>query len=248
MIPEVARMKLQPIEAAEGKIVATHVHTYLRQMILDGTVPPGTVLSQVQLAQEIGVSRTPLREALRMLQEEGLVLAEYNHRVRVADIDIGELENIYASRIMLESLALSLTIPLLEQKDFAQLASTLDQMHAASQRRDMQSWDDGNKQFHAILALHAVGQMRETIKRSIDACERYRRIKFQNLTHSWEVAEREHTAIFEACREGNRDAAVELLSRHLARTALTVIALADPEYEPVAVRTALRLVTGKSSR
>src|SRR6266496_3683716 len=204
MLLEEVRMKLQPMDAAEGKIAATHVHTHLRQMILDGTVPPGTVLSQVQLAQEIGVSRTPLREALRMLQEEGLVLAEYNHRVRVADID--------------------------------------------SERRDMQSWDEGNRLFHAVLSSYTEGQLRETIKRSVDASERYRRIKLQNLARSWEVAEVEHTAIFEACREGNRDAAVELLARHLARTALTVIALADPEYEPTAVRTALRLVTGKSSR
>ena len=117
-------MELQPIDAAEGKIAATQVHAHLRQMILDGTVPPGTVLSQVQLAQVIGVSRTPLREALRMLQEEGLVLAEYNHRVRVADIDIGELEYFYASRIMLESLAISLTVPLLTQEDFGCAART----------------------------------------------------------------------------------------------------------------------------
>ncbi len=90
--------------------------------------------------------------------------------------------------------------------------------------------------------------MREIILRSIEAGERYRRIKLQNLAHAWEVAEVEHTAIFEACREGNRDVAVEQLARHLARTALTVIALADPEYEPTAVRAALRLVTGKASK
>lgn len=241
-------MQLQPIEVAEGRIVISQVYSYLRKKILDGTVPPGTVLSQVQLAQEIGVSRTPLREALRMLQEEGLVLAEHNHRVRVADIDIGELESFYASRIMLESLAIALSVPRLTQDDFDKLASALDQMHAASERRDMQSWDEGNRQFHAVLSSYTEGQLRETIKRSIDASERYRRIKLQNLSRSWEVAEVEHQAIFEACRKGNRDAAVDLLARHLARTALTVIALADPEYEPTAVRTALRLVTGKSSR
>jgi DNA-binding GntR family transcriptional regulator len=241
-------MKLQPIDVAEGKIAATQVHAHLRQMILDGTVPPGTALSQVQLAQVIGVSRTPLREALRMLQEEGLVLAEYNHRVRVADIDICEFEYFYASRIMLESLAIALTVPYLSQDDFDKLASILDQMHTASQQRNIESWDEGNRQFHTILSSQTVGQMRENMKRSIDASERYRRIKLQNLSHSWEVAEVEHMAIFEACREGNRDAAVELLARHLARTALTVIALADLEYEPKAVRTALRLVTGKSSK
>src|ERR1700680_5103985 len=111
-------MVFQPIDAAEGKIATTQVHGYLRQLILDGTVPPGTVLSQVQIAQEIGVSRTPLREALRMLQEEGLVLAEYNHRVRVAGIDIGEFEQFYASRIMLESLPLALTLLHLRQANF----------------------------------------------------------------------------------------------------------------------------------
>src|SRR5258707_12474703 len=207
---KVGCMELGPIHAAEGKIAAAQVHTRLRQMILDGTVPPGTVLSQVQLAQEIGVSRTPLREALRMLQEEGLVLAEHNHRVRGGDIDIGELEFFYASRIMLESLAVALSIPRLTQDDFDKLASALDQMHAASERRDMQSWDEGNRQFHAVLSSYTEGQLRETIKRSIDASERYRRIKLQNLSRSWEVAEVEHQAIFEACRKGNRDAAVDL--------------------------------------
>jgi len=218
-------MHLQPIEVAEGRIVISQVYSYLRKKILDGTVPPGTVLSQVQLAQEIGVSRTPLREALRMLQKEGLVLAEHNHRVRVADIDIGELESFYASSIMLESLAIALSVPRLTQDDFDKLASALDQMHAASERRDMQSWDEGNRQFHAVLSSYTEGQLRETIKRSIDASERYRRIKLQNLSRSWEVAEVEHQAIFEACRKGNRDAAVDLLARHLARTALTVRSL-----------------------
>ena len=241
-------MVFQPVQAAEGKIATAQVHEYLRQLILDGTVPPGTVLSQVQLAQEIGVSRTPLREALRMLREEGLVLAEYNHRVRVAGIDIGEFEQFYASRIMLESLALALTLPHLTQEDFESLSALLEQMHEAGVQRDSGRWDEGNRQFHAILSSHTGGQVREIILRSIEAGERYRRIKLQNMARAWEVAEIEHTAIFDACRTGNLDAAVELLARHLARTALTIIALVDVEYEPKAVRTALRLITGKAGK
>ena len=130
-------MQFESIGTDEGRIVIAHVHEHLRQRILDGTIPPGTVLSQVQLAQQLGVSRTPLREALRLLQEERLVLAEHNHRVRVADINLEELEALYASRIMLESLALALTVPRLSQGELDALAQVLDDMGTA--RRDTES-------------------------------------------------------------------------------------------------------------
>jgi len=238
-------MQFESIGTDEGRIVIAHVHEHLRQRILDGTIPPGTVLSQVQLAQQLGVSRTPLREALRLLQEERLVLAEHNHRVRVADINLEELEALYASRIMLESLALALTVPRLSQGELDALAQVLDDMGTA--RRDTDAWEQGNRRFHALLAIHAEERIRQTIKRSIDASERYRRIKLQTMPHAREVAEAEHAAILAACRKRNPDVAVELRARHLARTALTVVAQVAPEYEPTSVRTALRLVTGKAS-
>src|SRR5437660_11124673 len=121
-------MQLQSIGTTEGRIVIAHVYEHLRRRILDGTIPPGTVLSQVQLAQQLGVSRTPLREALRLLQEERLVVAEHNHRVRVAGFNLEELESLYASRIMLETLALALTIPRLSQGELDALALALDDM------------------------------------------------------------------------------------------------------------------------
>ena len=240
-------MQLLPQDAVEGRIVIAHVYEQLRRQILNGAIPPGTVLSQVQLAQQLGVSRTPLREVLRLLQEERLVLAEHNHRVRVADINIEELESLYASRIMLESLALALTIPHLTEGEFFALTQACDAMHVARQQHDTNVWEQGNRRFHELLAIHAEERIRETIRRSIDASERYRRIKLQTIPHAREVAEAEHAAILAACRQRNSDAAVALLARHLARTALTVIAQVVPEYEPTAVRVALRLVTGKAN-
>jgi DNA-binding GntR family transcriptional regulator len=240
-------MALQPIAASEGRIVIAQVHECLRRRILDGTLPPGTILSQVQLAQELGVSRTPLREALRLLQEERLVLAEHNHRVRVADINLEELETLYASRIMLEPLALALTIPHFTEGDFDALAQTLEDMSAASAQHDPDAWEAANGRFHERLVVHAEERMRASIKRSIEASERYCRIKFQTIPNAREVAEAEHAAIFAACGDRNADTAVDLLARHLARSALTVIAHVDPAYEPTAVRTALRLVAGKTT-
>src|SRR5690348_11668607 len=182
-------MPPQPLDLNEGRIVIAPVYDYLRKRILDGTLPPGTILSQVQLAQELGVSRTPLREALRLLQEERLVLAEHNHRVRVADINLEELETLYASRIMLEPLAVALTIPQLTASDLDALARTLTDMTEASARHDPDAWEAANGRFHALLVIHAEERMRASIKQSIEASERYCRIKFQTIPNAREVAE-----------------------------------------------------------
>jgi DNA-binding GntR family transcriptional regulator len=76
----------------------------------------------------LGVGRTPLREALRMLQREGLVEAEPNHRVRVADFSIPDLEQLYAMRISLEALAIRLTVPHLQKEEPRRLEAYLTQM------------------------------------------------------------------------------------------------------------------------
>ncbi|HLW00150.1 MAG TPA: GntR family transcriptional regulator [Ktedonobacterales bacterium] len=240
-------MALQSVDASEGRIVIAQVHKHLRQQILDGTIPPGTILSQVQLAQQLGVSRTPLREALRLLQEERLVLAEHNHRVRVADINLEEVESLYASRIMLEPLALALTIPHFTESDLDALAHTLQDMSAASAQHNTDAWEAANGRFHELLVIHAEERMRGSIKRSIEASERYCRIKFQTIPNAREVAEAEHAAIFAACCDRNVDSAVEQLALHLARSSLIIIAHVDPEYEPTAVRTAVRIVAGKAN-
>src|ERR1700759_299510 len=101
---------IRKVDLPEARQAIPHVHAYLRECILDGTLTPGTKLSQVSLARQLGVSRTPLREVLRMLQEEGLVEIEPNQRTRVAGLDPQELDDVYASRILLETLALSMTM------------------------------------------------------------------------------------------------------------------------------------------
>ena len=87
-MPRVAQVPdIRKVDLPEARQAIPHVHAYLRECILDGTLSPGTKLSQVSLAAQLGISRTPLREVLRMLQEEGLVEIEPNQRTRVAGLD-----------------------------------------------------------------------------------------------------------------------------------------------------------------
>src|SRR5260370_8656663 len=100
----------------------------LRRAIMRCEIPSGVQLSQRELSQLMGVGRTPLREALRMLQREGLIEAEPNHRVRVADFSIPDLEQLYTMRISLEALAIRLTVPLLQPEELRRLHGSLTQL------------------------------------------------------------------------------------------------------------------------
>src|SRR5438552_17509596 len=101
------------------------VHDRLRESILKGEFDPRVPISQVQLAARLGVSRTPLREALRMLQREGLIDSEPNRRVRVAALSVTALEQLYATRIVVEALAVRVAVPKLRPADCAEMRSHL---------------------------------------------------------------------------------------------------------------------------
>jgi len=136
-MPRVAQVPdIHKVDLPEARQAIPHVHAYLRQCILDGTLSPGTKLSQVSLAAQLGISRTPLREVLRMLQEEGLVEIEPNQRTRVAGLDPQELDDIYASRILLETLALSMTIGRFGNKERAEAKRLLTVMRRAAKTGD----------------------------------------------------------------------------------------------------------------
>src|ERR1700722_7449452 len=87
---------------SDGRRAALDVYEALRDSILAGRRKPGAYLSQVEIARELGVSRTPVREALRRLHESGLVAGEPNFRSRVLGLDPEELESIYIKRVILE--------------------------------------------------------------------------------------------------------------------------------------------------
>jgi DNA-binding GntR family transcriptional regulator len=219
------------------------VYARLRAMLLNGEIAPGAVLSQVKLARQLEVSTTPLREAMRLLQAEGLLIAEHNRRSRVAPLDPLDVDAVYASRIVMEALAIRLTVPDLDASDLAALREDLRNMAEAGEAQDLSAWEPLHADFHRRLTNGCDEQMSRIIESVANHTERYRRSSlFGSPVRTWEIGNQEHEAIVEACEAGNPAEASILLARHLARSALTVLAKVAPEANPVAVREALRMV------
>ena len=214
------------------------LHARLRKLILNGVYAPGTLIPQEELARTLGISRTPLREVLRLLQKEGLVEAGRYQRCRVASFEPTDLDTLYAGRIQLETLGIILTVPYMQQTELDTLTTLLEEMREAS---DIESWEEPHRRFHSLLVARAGKQLCTTIISFGDQSQRYRWMLGQVDVHTKSISMIEHGLILEACKERNRELAAQHLARHLARTALSVLANIVPEYEPVAVRAALYL-------
>lgn len=240
---------MEPVAPAVRVISNTEeVYERLRAMLLNGEIAPGTVLSQVQLARELEVSTTPLREAMRLLQAEGLLIAEHNRRSRVAALDPRDIDALYASRIMLEALAIRLTVPRLKQADIDALRVDLAQMAEAGRTQNLAVWEPVHADFHRRLTSGSDEQMARIIASVADHTERYRRSSlFGSPVRTWELGNVEHEAIVEACATAQPELASNLLARHLGRSALTVLAKVAPEENPVAVREALLMAQRASA-
>lgn len=234
---------IHKVQIPEARQAIPALHTYLRECILDGTLTPGTKLSQVALAEQLGVSRTPLREVLRMLQEEGLVEIEPNQRTRVAGLDPQELDDIYASRILLETLALSMTLGQFSAANRKEARSLLGIMRRAARSGDFGEWFDAHARFHRLITDGAGASLQRQLAIFADRTIRYIRIYQFSDPSSWQSAGQvEHAAILEALVAHDDRAALVGLAHHLERTAVRVLTDCAPEYEITAVPHAMALV------
>jgi len=216
----------------------------LREWILSGELQPGQPISQVGVARQLGVSRGPLREALRMLEREGFVDQEHNHRARVAAFSLADWDQLSAMRVNLESLAVALSVPRLTEADHDRLDQILATMVALSRGDDPRTWDQAHRDFHTTLLRPAGQRFMVEYEHLSDHFERYRRVlaaQDANLFKSNRAGE--HEAIAAAARAGDVDRAATLMAVHLARNAVVAIGSIDPSFEPMALRRALYVQT-----
>lgn len=203
---------------------AYSIHQHLRGQIISGQLAPDTVLSQVSLAREIGVSRTPIREAMRMLQNEGLIEAQPNSRARVRGFSASVLDAIYALRIFLEPLGIALSIPRMTQSHLVLIDECLARMLQYEKRDDFQNWVIEHRAFHQLLVAFCGEGLLPYINSLLEQSTRFQYLFIKVRGPAWKLRrDRDHAALAKACRESRPTDAYKLMLAHVAETGLTLL-------------------------
>jgi DNA-binding GntR family transcriptional regulator len=213
------------------------VYRRVRELILEGEIPPGTGMSQVAMADDLGVSRTPLREALRMLQSEGLVDAQANRRVTVKPISATDLEELVVMRVALETEAVRLSVARLAPEDIAALEGRLAEMAHFAGAKDYARWQQPHTAFHRGLTAPAGARVNAMLGQLSDHAERYRRVHIARSPKAWQTAG--HREILDAAKKGDREGCARLMAAHLSSNAFDVIELLEPGYDAARLRQTL---------
>src|SRR6266446_9690071 len=179
---------------------AGSLHEHLRRLILDGAIPNGASISQVELAERLGVSRTPLREAMRMLQAEGIVHAEHNRRAHVTALDVGDIDTVYGCRVLLEATGVLVTVPLLDGARLKELAEAVQEMRRHASDTNAEMWARAHRRFHRALIPEAGREFARTLATYFDRAERFRRMFQTEEIQGGVRLQEEHEAILRACK------------------------------------------------
>jgi DNA-binding GntR family transcriptional regulator len=200
-------------EAASERVAA-----YLRDAILNGEIAPGEWIRQAELAERLGASRLPVREALRILQAEGLTDYEANRGSRVPKLSMHEVEIIYQMRERLEPLALAESIPHLTPDQLAQLTELQDRIEAGL--GDVRQFVMLDREFHLLTyAGCAISQLYASIVRMWNTTQHYRRafVMLTGPSRQW-VITAEHRLLLDAITRQDAVDGERYLSGHIRRT------------------------------
>ncbi len=225
----------------------SQVHDRLRDRILAGDIPPGEI-SQAALARNLDVGRTPLREAIRMLQREGLVSSEPNRRIRIASLSASDAEELLVMRVALEGTAIRITVPTVGSEGIAELEGLLAQMDHYMRSADPIGYRAPHHAFHARLVAGGGERIATMIAQLFDHAERYQTTFGVASPEVWERRRAEHRAILDAVAEQDADLAVLRLAEHYGFTASMVFEGLGGGYSPDRLRTVLAAIAPRSER
>jgi DNA-binding GntR family transcriptional regulator len=196
----------------------------IRAWVLRGRFKPGARLHQEQLAAELGVSRMPVREAIRQLAAEGLVQIFPHRGAFVSSLDPGEIRELYDVRAALEGLAIARSVPHMTPDLITALHAILDRLVAAATAGDDEAVIELDRDLHDTLVSRAeMPYLQELIEQARRRSEAFRRAHTYIIPGQSRSSNEEHARIIAAVERGDVEESVQLIHEHLHNAATHLI-------------------------
>ncbi|MET0854671.1 MAG: GntR family transcriptional regulator [Microterricola sp.] len=205
-------------ESASNSLVGV-----IREAILDGRFVPGTLISTSSLAQDLGVSRTPVREALLQLAQAGMVQFEKNRGVRVMNTSIADLIGVFQVRLLIEVPLVARAAETATEEDIAEVEITLDAMRAAAAEQDYEAFLRADRDFHLTLLKIADSPRAVAVVRDLRNVVLTRGVGTVPNSRSPEDILREHRVLLDSVKAHDPVGAAAGIRSHILNTAHLLI-------------------------
>lgn len=208
--------KISEMELHEQHSLRAQVFHYIREDILNGRYKSGEALVETKLAQELGVSRTPVREAIRQLELEGLVTSIPNRGVFVTGVSKQDVEDIYTIRSMVEGLAVRWAAERIDDDQLKELEEIVELMEYYTRKEDYEEIAKLDTRFHDLIYESCKSKVLKHILSSYIHYVQRARLFSLKVPKRAQRALKEHRAIFQAILEKDPKKAEELMIEHIS--------------------------------
>jgi DNA-binding GntR family transcriptional regulator len=229
MAAETARQRLAPLAEEDTLSLGERAYRRLRESIVQGMLPAGRKISERSIATELGISAQPVREALRRLEQDGMVVTLPRRGTVVAEVGPAQLGELGRIRAALEGVACALAAERIDAGSLAALAAILKRMTAGTEAGDTDALDEANEEFHALIhratgnlfLIRSLGSLR-----AYDHLGRHRAIG--STPRDLPKALAEHKGIVAALRRHDPALAEARMRHHILRSLVTNGVLPPP--------------------
>lgn len=215
--------RLQPIRLDAYKPLREIVSDALRQAIRDGILPPGERLMEIPLAEELGVSRTPIREAIRILEQEGLIVMIPRRGTYVADMSLKDVTEVFELRSILEELAAELAAERITNEEIEALEQHLVEIGNYMNEKNLDKVVQADILFHEILYKASRNdRLVEMIHNLREQTLRFRTLSMSQtgrLAKTWD----EHRQLVEAISDRDVERARQIARIHMEESEKTLL-------------------------
>jgi DNA-binding GntR family transcriptional regulator len=194
------------------------VYNSIREMIVQGELKPGDSIFEARIARELNISRSPVREAVRALEKEGLLVIDGKSRITVYKPTMKDIEDIYECRIALESLAARLTTRLASGQEIKEIENTVlntkEHLDAGGEQNRLALIEE-NGRFHDLITKYSQNRRLKKQLRDLKSLSHYYRVlNFQGENREW-IVFNEHQEILTQIKQRDEEKASLMMRKHL---------------------------------